>query len=57
MNNKLMPLLLLAAASFVFILWRNPMVAADQMSDMLGNAGGLVQEAVDRVAEFVGNLG
>ncbi len=57
MNNKLMPLMLLAAAAFVFILWRNPVVAADQMSDMFGNAGGLVQEAVDRVAEFVGNLG
>ncbi len=57
MNNKLMPLMLLAGGFFALAIWRNPAVAAQDVSHLLGNVGGFLQDAVARVAEFLGNLG
>jgi 16S rRNA G966 N2-methylase RsmD len=57
MNNKMMPVLLLGGAFAMFIIWRNPAVAGQDMSDLVGGVGTLVQEAVSKIADFVGSLG
>jgi hypothetical protein len=57
MNNKLMPVLLLAGGFMVLAIWRNPAVAAQDVGHLLGNVGSFLQEAVAKVAEFLGNLG
>ena len=56
--NKMMPVLLFLAGGFMILaIWRNPAVAADDVGSMLGTVGSLLQEAVDRLAEFVGSFG
>ena len=57
MNNKLMPVLMLAGGFMVLAIWRNPAVAAQDVGHLLGNVGSFLQEAVGTVAEFLGNLG
>lgn len=57
MNNKLMPVLLLAGGFMVFAIWRNPAVAAQDVGNLIGNLASLAQEAVGKLAEFLGNLG
>lgn len=57
MNNKLLPILLVAGGFFAFAIWRNPVLAAQDMSDLTGNVAGFLQDAVARVAEFLGSLG
>jgi hypothetical protein len=57
MNNKLMPVLMLAGGFMVLAIWRNPAVAAQDVGHLLGNVGSFLQEAVGKVAEFLGNLG
>jgi hypothetical protein len=57
MNNKLMPVLLLAGGFMVLAIWRNPAVAAQDVGHLLGNVGSFLQEAVSKLAEFLGNLG
>jgi hypothetical protein len=57
MNNKLMPVLLLAGGFMVLAIWRNPAVAAQDVGNLLGNIGSFLQEALGKVSEFVGNLG
>lgn len=57
MNNKLMPVFLLVGAVFVVALWRNPAVAAQDVGEVLGSVGGWIQDAVAKLAEFVGSFG
>lgn len=58
MNNKMTPVILFLAGGFMILaIWRNPAVAADDVGSLLGNVGSFLQEAVDRLAEFIGNLG
>lgn len=57
MNNKMMPVLLLAGGFMVFAIWRNPAVAAQDVGTLIGNLASLAQEAVGKLAEFLGNLG
>ena len=57
MNNKMMPVLLLAGGFMVFVVWRNPAVAADDFGNLVGNLASLAQEAVGKIADFVGSLG
>jgi hypothetical protein len=57
MNNKMMPVLLLAGGFMVFAIWRNPAVAAQDVGNLIGNLASLAQEAVGKLAEFLGNLG
>lgn len=57
MNKKLQPVLLLAAGFMVVAIWRDPAVAAQDAGNVLGSVGGFLQEALAKVAEFMGNLG
>jgi hypothetical protein len=57
MNNKLMPVLLLAGGFMVLAIWRNPAVAAQDVGNLLGNVGSFLQEVLAKLAEFFGNLG
>jgi hypothetical protein len=58
MNNKMVQVLLFIAGGFMILaIWRNPAVAADDVGSLLGNVGTFLQDAIDRVAEFIGNLG
>lgn len=57
MNNKMMPVLILAGGFMVLAIWRNPAVAAQDVGNLLGNVGSFLQEAVGKLAEFLGNLG
>ena len=57
MNNKLMPVLMLAGGFMVLAIWRNPALAAQDVGHLLGSVGSFLQEAVGKVAEFLGNLG
>lgn len=57
MNNKLMPVLLLAGGFMVLAIWRNPAVAAQDVGHLLGNIGSFLQEVVAKLSEFLGNLG
>lgn len=57
MNNKMMPVLLLAGGFMVLAIWRNPAVAAQDVGNLLGNIGSFLQEVIGKLAEFLGNLG
>jgi hypothetical protein len=57
MNNKMMPVLLLAGGFMVLAIWRNPAVAAQDVGNLLGNVGSFLQEVLAKLAEFFGNLG
>lgn len=57
MNNKMMPVLLLAGGFMVLAIWRNPAVAAQDVGHLLGNVGSFLQEVLAKLAEFFGNLG
>jgi hypothetical protein len=57
MNNKLMPILLLAGGFFILAMWRNPAVAAQDVGTVLGNVGTWLQDAIGKAAEFLVNLG
>ncbi len=57
MNKKLQPVLLLAAGFTVLAIWRNPSVAAQDVGHVLGNVGGFLQEALGKIAEFLGSFG
>lgn len=57
MNNKLMPVFLLAGAFFVLALWRNPAVAAEDVSHVIGNIWGFLEEVFTKVIDFLGGLG
>lgn len=57
MKQVVLPLALLAVAFFVFAMWRSPAGAAGDMTHILGNVGTLMQEAVSKVADFIGSFG
>jgi len=57
MSKKLQPVLLLAAGFMVLAIWRNPAVAAQDVGSLLGNVGNFLQDALAKIAEFLGNLG
>lgn len=57
MNNKLMPVFLLAAGFLGLAIWRNPAVAAQDVGHLIGNIGGFLLDVLDRFAEFLGGFG
>lgn len=55
--NKIVQLIAVLGASVVVVaLWRSPSSAAGDVGEILGWAAGLLQEAVGRFADFVGEL-
>ncbi len=53
MNKIVQILAVLAASAIVVALWRNPSNAAGDVSDVIGWAAGLAQEAIGRFADFI----
>lgn len=57
MKKVAAPLAALAGCFFVFAMWRSPATAAGDLTHIMGNLGTLLQEAVSKVADFVGSFG
>lgn len=56
MNKIVQSIGVLALAIVVVALWRSPSSAAGDVGEVVGWAAGLVQEGVERFADFVGEL-
>lgn len=57
MKKMAIPVASLAVAFFVFAMWRSPTTAAGDVTHIMGNVGTLLQEALTKVADFVGSFG
>jgi hypothetical protein len=54
----LRPVVVVLVAGFmVLAVWRNPAVAAQDVGTVVGNVATFLQDVIQRLAEFVGNLG
>lgn len=57
MKKVAQPLAVLAVGFLVLAIWRSPATAAADVTHVLGNVGGFLQEVLAKVAEFLGSFG
>jgi hypothetical protein len=57
MKKMAQPVAALAVGFLVLAIWRSPATAAADISHVLGNVGSFLQEALQKVAEFLGSFG